>query len=303
MARKAAGRTTLYWILAAIAVLVLLLIWRKPSTEGFQDLLSLTFPTLIFQTWKSKTEFPDNYKYWKTTWTKYNPTYEYVLYDDDDNKGLIKEKFPWFLNKFEGYKKNIQRADAVRYFFLYVNGGIYADMDFECLKPFDTLLTQNSEYDVLFGAIEYDKDNKFHQDNSVPNAIMISKPRQVFWIFVMHELLHKNGDENERTEAMTGPVLLKKAIDKYNARGDKFREEDWYKEMLEKLGPALAPYPNESKIHIFPPEIFYPISWSTNANDQSRSDGLYSSEREKNSEAMKKKYPNAYAITYWTHNW
>ena len=52
----------------------------------------------------------------------------------------METKFPEFLDLYDGYNSEIQRADAVRYFLLYEYGGVYADLDFESLQPLDLFL-------------------------------------------------------------------------------------------------------------------------------------------------------------------
>ena len=76
-------------------------------------------PRRIFQTWKSKTDIPENMSYWQSTWRKHNPDYVYQLWDDEDNRNFIKEYYPWFLEKYDSYDVMIKRADAIRYFYLY----------------------------------------------------------------------------------------------------------------------------------------------------------------------------------------
>ena len=94
-----------------------------------------TIPKRVFQTWKNKS-IDDNplMKQWHTTWKKHNPSYEHVLWDDDDNRDFININFPSFLTIYDSYNINIKRVDSVRYFYLLKYGGIYADLDFECLK-------------------------------------------------------------------------------------------------------------------------------------------------------------------------
>src|SRR5579871_2603394 len=36
-------------------------------------------PKIIFQTWKSRTDLPANYRYWSETLRSLNPQYDYVL--------------------------------------------------------------------------------------------------------------------------------------------------------------------------------------------------------------------------------
>ena len=51
--------------------------------------------------------------------------------------------FPSFLSTYDGYKKEINRVDAIRYFLLLKLGGFYVDMDTECLQPLDRLLNND----------------------------------------------------------------------------------------------------------------------------------------------------------------
>lgn len=289
------------WVIV-ICTFCLLLVLNSLSysamLEGFRSGFN-EFPKEIFQTWKSKTEFPDNYRFWKETWTQHNPEYKYVLFDDNDNREFIQTKFSWFLTTFDSYKKNVERADAIRYFYLYVNGGIYADMDFECLKEFDSLLEANKDQDILLGSMETNG-KEFDDDNSIPNAIMISKPRQKFWLYVIHELnlAAKAGGTTEQT---TGPVVLKRALEKYKKRREGDEEEEWYERLLRLLGPGLVPAKQESRIKVFEPEVFYAISWST--DQDSRVKALNRADYKQQAEEVRRNYPKAYAVTYWTHNW
>ncbi|KAI0959502.1 hypothetical protein AcW1_004309 [Taiwanofungus camphoratus] len=64
-----------------------------------------------------------------------------MLWTDTGSREFIAEHYPWFLDTFDGYTYNIQRADAIRYFILYHYGGVYMDLDIGCTRPLDPLLT------------------------------------------------------------------------------------------------------------------------------------------------------------------
>jgi mannosyltransferase OCH1-like enzyme len=64
-----------------------------------------------------------------------NANFEHFLWDDFDNRQFIADYYPWFLAIYHAYPREIYRADAVRYFFMYQFGGVYLDMDTECLEP------------------------------------------------------------------------------------------------------------------------------------------------------------------------
>jgi mannosyltransferase OCH1-like enzyme len=117
--------------------------------------------------------------------------------DDADNRAFIGREFAWFLATYDTYPAEIYRADAVRYFYLYLHGGIYADMDTECLRPLDALTQRPG---VVLGRMGSDEDFP----HAVPNAIMASAPRCEFWLLVMALLLHLARYQG-RPEQVTGP--------------------------------------------------------------------------------------------------
>lgn len=126
-----------------ISIFILLLVLVLAKYKG--SMTPEPFPKIIFQTWKTHS-LPKQFAYWSETWKKYNP-YNYVLWDDKENREFVATNFNWFLPTYDGYDAGIKRADAIRYMFLYKYGGIYADLDFECLKPFDDLLEKYKSYD------------------------------------------------------------------------------------------------------------------------------------------------------------
>ena len=135
-------------------------------------------PALIYQTWKSKTSLPENFAHWRASFARLNPGYTLLLWDDADNRQFIADHFAWFLPTYDGFPQEIFRVDAVRYFFLYLHGGIYVDLDTQCLKPLDPL---RSQADVVLGWLGNDPTS----DQAIPNAIMLSRPRQEFWLLAI----------------------------------------------------------------------------------------------------------------------
>ncbi|NBU33895.1 hypothetical protein EB118_02180 [bacterium] len=255
------------WSVLVFAVVIsIVTVINKKETSELKK--TLEFPRRIFQTWKSKTVIPDNMAYWSSTFKKQNPGYQYELWDDNDNRNFIKNNFSWFLDIFDGYDAAIKRADAVRYFYLYKYGGVYADMDFECLRPLDSLLIRYSDAEVLLGSMHTNETDSGH---SIPNAIMISKPGAKFWLVVMHLL--KKYKDSPHTETATGPILLKRAVEIYDS---------------------------DCEVRVLDPSVMYPISWSVEPD--TRLEILKGNPREITAR-VKQQYPKAYAATYWTHSW
>lgn len=68
--------------------------------------------------------------------------YEIRVYDDDDIYALISQHYPDALAKVKQITVGAVLADIFRYIILYLEGGIYADMDCEPLRPIEGLFTE-----------------------------------------------------------------------------------------------------------------------------------------------------------------
>lgn len=280
------------------ALIAFLLYKRTRQLEGFEACVS-AIPHTIFQTWKSRTEFPENFEYWRRTWMKYNPTYKYEVFDDNDNRAFIAEHFPWFLERFDAYDKPIKKADAIRYFYLYRNGGIYADLDFECLKSFDSLFDKYKLAGVLLGCMADAEDMATTSDHNIPNAIMASRPREEFWICMFHILMTRKNTGS--IEGETGPIALKQAYMLYKAGG--YKSAQWYKDIVANLtATGLTPC-GDSSVVILPSQLWYPISWERKDMKVINDEMLHARNRVEASKKIVRLFPESYAATYWTHTW
>ena len=148
--------------------------------------------------WKkfSKT-LRDNHKNWK-----------YKLWDDKSCLNLIKTYYPWFLETYNGYKYPIQKADAIRPFILYHEGGIYLDMDFTCIKNIDKFFKKQGVY--LLESAHF----------GITNAFMASSKNHPFWKIVMEEQIKNKEKKFYQTHHFyimqsTGPSLITNCIKKY----------------------------------------------------------------------------------------
>jgi len=249
-------------------------------------------PARIFQTWKTKSALPHPYALWSASFAAHNPGFERVLWDDDDNARLIGEHFPWFFETYKGYPKEIYRADAVRYFFLYANGGIYADLDAECLRPLDHLLGRG---DIVLGRMGSDPDHP----HAIPNAIMASKPRQEFWLLVIW-LMSAMAKNQASPEYMTGPVVLKAAVDLYRAQ-----DPLWVRSVVNTitayLSADLQPVRQRCEIALLPSREWFPIDWTDPIHQMLRRQGLGG--RLLSDSDKKLLFPAASMVTYWAHGW
>ncbi len=92
-------------------------------------------PKIFHQIWVGPLKPPAIFKKSQESIKKYHPDWEYKLWTDADI-----EDFKLFNKKYYEKSKNYgERSDIFRYEILYRYGGVYVDVDFVCLKPFDIL--------------------------------------------------------------------------------------------------------------------------------------------------------------------
>lgn len=99
----------------------------------------LKIPRIVHQTYKSE-DLPVAWANSPAMWKETHPDWEYMFWTDSKNRALITDHYPWFLDQYDAYPNNIQRADSVRYFILYHYGGVYADMDVQPLRSIEPML-------------------------------------------------------------------------------------------------------------------------------------------------------------------
>jgi mannosyltransferase OCH1-like enzyme len=109
-------------------------------------------PRIIHQTFKT-TEVPDGLFNAVNTWINLNPDYQYEFYDDARMIDFIHNfdcsEFS-FTNEqlrkaFHSIKPGAGKADIFRYCVLYVYGGVYTDVDSECLVPLKDIISENND--------------------------------------------------------------------------------------------------------------------------------------------------------------
>ena len=151
----------------------------------------------VHQSWKTAT-LPSRFIKWSNTWKSCFPKARYILWTDEDNLSFISMYYPWFLARYKSLPANIFRADAVRYLYLFHYGGIYTDLDNECLRPFDHLLLNST---MVFGAMSGAKNVK--EGGFVQNSFMYSEARHPMWLELVHRII--NTTNGPHPEEVTGP--------------------------------------------------------------------------------------------------
>ncbi|WP_276089681.1 glycosyltransferase [Pedobacter sp. JY14-1] len=176
-------------------------------------------PKIIHQTWKTK-QIPEHFRLLKETWIKLHPDWTYILWTDEDNRRFIQNHFPSFLEKFDSYPTNIQRVDAIRYFILYTMGGLYVDIDYECLQSVQSLLENKS---AVFGSEPAGHCMRFNMDMIVSNAFMACKKKDPFFELLcrsMEDTIQQDTKTITSVLETTGPFKLSKLVAENRASFD-----------------------------------------------------------------------------------
>ena len=199
-------------------------------------------PKIIHQTAKTK-DIPSVWKKYQKKVQELHPDWEYRFWTDEDNLQFVKKEFPEYFELFVGLPKNIMRADVIRYLIMYKIGGLYLDLDYEMIKPFEYL-----NHDLVLPLSKSKEEGD--SIDGIGNCIFASAPNQPFWMLVMKKLtdnppLAKNVD----VEASTGPTFLSELF---------FSSKE-----------------NQTNIYTPKREIFHPVTpWSNRGHRQTVSKGV-----------------------------
>ena len=169
---------------------------------------NVKIPLIVLQTWKT-TQIPSHWIPSQKGLKKHMSHWKYVLMTDEDNRNFCKKHFPDFLPYYDAFEYPIMRADAIRYMFLYVYGGLYIDMDIEVRKPLDDLFYE--DHDIYLA-----RSGTF--GSYYTNAFMASKPKQKFWLECIEEMKqpYKSWQIGKHLKVMrsTGPLMLTSSVGK-----------------------------------------------------------------------------------------
>jgi mannosyltransferase OCH1-like enzyme len=125
------NRLLLISILALGAFIIALSLNYPAFEEGYESYVT----PYIWQTYKTK-NLPEQAEAARETWISNNPDWKCELYDDSDIEKYIKSYWSSKMYKFfKALPVGVMKADLWRYLILKTHGGVYSDIDSECLKP------------------------------------------------------------------------------------------------------------------------------------------------------------------------
>ncbi len=175
-------------------------------------------PKIIHQIWKNEQLKPRQQDV-RDSWRRHNRGYEYRLWTDELIEGLLASSFPEWSTIYHGYADSICRVDLARYLILYRFGGIYADLDYECLRPVDELLEGKRFVAGLEPESHSAKVIAFTQSGLsriVCNAFIASEKLHPFWTHLFSQL--RKSRQSTDVLDRTGPFAFTRALDSFPSR-------------------------------------------------------------------------------------
>ena len=110
------------------------------ASEGSWHGEASVIPKRIVQFWDDGVPPDDVFKL-SASWIGCNPGYEYQIYDDSMARDLIVKNFDKaVVSAFDLCGHPVLRSDLFRFCFLYVYGGVYTDIDEQCISSIEDLI-------------------------------------------------------------------------------------------------------------------------------------------------------------------
>ena len=163
-------------------------------------------PQIIHQIWHSP-EY-DRGDGTPQSWKSINPDWEYRLWMDQDLVDFFTKDYPDLLELYLSFPNNVQRADLARYVLLHRFGGVYADMDTDCLAPLAPLIVEDRIVLCEEPRIHAEFVLAFGSDRLIFNGTMASPAGHPFWMHVVRMIVRNRHAMNKDVLISTGPVLL-----------------------------------------------------------------------------------------------
>jgi mannosyltransferase OCH1-like enzyme len=139
------------------------------------------------------------------TWIVRNPGHRYEVLTDDNGMDYVETNFgpeglnrPDIVHTYRTLTAKIIKADILRYLVMYMEGGVYADIDVESLRPISTFVPDRyneRDLDVVIG-VEIDQPEFSNHSILGPKSqsfcqwTLMSKPRVPLWIHLVDNILH-----------------------------------------------------------------------------------------------------------------
>lgn len=187
----------------------------------------MNIPLVIHQMWLDKNVSNNSIppeKYLKLgypqSWIEMNPNFQYKLWNWEKVNQLFEreELAPWKHFFHSRIKKHIEKCDFARYAIMFVEGGVYVDLDFKCNREI-TSLVQEREIGLVWEPREHSVSSD-RVERRLYNGFLVSKPNHWLWPQLMNHVVenYRPVDSIFSSTVMlnTGPARVAHFAKKFN---------------------------------------------------------------------------------------
>ncbi|MGD2167459.1 MAG: glycosyltransferase [Gammaproteobacteria bacterium] len=162
----------------------------------------MRIPKIIHQLWKTH-DIPERWHESIASVKRMHDGWEYRLWTDPEMFEYVQTKHPDLYPAFMGMNRHIMRVDVFRYVLMHDIGGMYCDLDYEFLRPFDygdAEVVLSYEYQVAYG----------DQSDSIANYVFASVPGHALWADILADVEANTPHSPSAPEVciVTGPGLM-----------------------------------------------------------------------------------------------
>uniref|UniRef100_A0A6C0JW69 Glycosyltransferase n=1 Tax=viral metagenome TaxID=1070528 RepID=A0A6C0JW69_9ZZZZ len=162
-------------------------------------------PKKLFQTWHSK-DLPPKMRENIEIIQRNNPELEYFLFDNNECVNFIKAHFSdEVVDAYNTLLPGAYKADLWRYCVMYIHGGVYLDVKYQCMDGFKFIDIMDREHFVLERPY-YWKPGKY----GIYNALIIAKPGNILLLDAILNIVRNTQINYYGFNSLypTGPGLL-----------------------------------------------------------------------------------------------
>ena len=181
---------------------------------------------IIHQLWRSD-RLPARWRSAVESVKRCHPGWEYRLWTDYAMELHVRREHPRLYPIYMGFNRNIMRVDVFRYVLMHDLGGLYCDLDYEFLRPYDygdAPVVLSLERDVDYG----------DPQNFLANYVFASEQGHRFWRDVLDEVIRHPAVSHSFHDVakLTGPGLLTRVF---------YRTPERYRDIRVTPQPVLSP--------------------------------------------------------------
>ena len=186
------------------------------NRRGCPRMLSVgAIPCTVHQSWATAV-LPDVLGALSGRWNASLPrSWKHMLWTDADNRRLWQAYAPSLITVYDNYKSSVERADATRFLYMSVYGGVYADLDVvPCLSVGDSIRHTLASHRIVLVRDPWRGSLERKRKQHISNFFMAGVPGHPFWNFALQGLQARQHD-GRGAMYTTGPYYMDHAYKRF----------------------------------------------------------------------------------------